>query len=160
MPTHGDAVHVVEDLVLAAHRPAEGVRARADAGVDGPHRRDDDVMVVHGQMARLVAGAHEVEHRRVRRDVEIHVHLRAALVRVRRHRVPVGAGLQLREAHHELAAVALAGEDELVDRAHVAVLHRAEVAVVRVLEPDELRGIFPVRRIRREVERGRLLRAL
>ena len=79
---------------------------------------------------------------------------------MRGHRIPVGAGLELRKAHHELAAVALAGQDELVDGAHVAVLHLAEMAVVRVLEADELRGELLVRGIRGQIELGRLLRVL
>ena len=58
-------------------------------------------------------------------EFEIEIDLAAALMDVRRHRVPDTAGLKHGQAHDELRAVADAGDDELVDRPLVRFLEAA-----------------------------------
>ena len=116
---HRDHVHVREVLVVAAHRPDEGVVAGADAGMDRPARGQDRLLVRDHEVLRLVGLAHEMDHPRVGGEVEIDVDLRAAVVHVGRHGVPHAARLELRQAHDELAGSADLRVDHLVDRARV-----------------------------------------
>src|SRR4030095_9352636 len=96
-------VHVGVIQVLAAHRPDEAVAASTGAHVNGPGRRDHGFFVLQHQTARLVGLAHEVHHalralvlRRIF-QVEVEIHLGAAVVQMRRHRVPDAARLEHRE---------------------------------------------------------------
>ena len=100
-----DLVHIVEGLVLAAHGPDEGVIAGARAGMDGPGRGDDRLLVLHHDMAGLLAFAHHVEDDLVFGHFEVEVDLHAALMRVRGHGVPDRTGLQHGHAHRELAGL-------------------------------------------------------
>ena len=85
------------------------------AGESTASRSPDDQ--VAGRRLRF---AHEM-HDRVVANIEIHVDFRAPAVRVRRHRVPDAARLELGESHHELAALDAAGMDVLEDRRRLAV---------------------------------------
>ena len=75
-------------VVLAGHRPDEGVGAGAGAGVDGPRRRDDGLAVAHDEVAGGAGLAHEVEDPVVLVEVDVQVDLGAAVVQVRREGVP------------------------------------------------------------------------
>ncbi|PAV93201.1 hypothetical protein WR25_13075 [Diploscapter pachys] len=89
--------------------------------MDRPGWADHRFLVLHHDVTRRLALAHEV-HDAVGIEIvelEVEIDFAAALVNVRRHRVPHAAGLQHGEAHHQLRAVADAGDDELEDRALV-----------------------------------------
>ncbi len=86
------------------------------------------------------------------REVEIHIHLGAAQVGVRRHGVPLAAGLDHGEPQHELAAEDAAGVDELVEDAAVARGVGAEHGAGAAGERRVLRRIGRVRRIAQQVE--------
>ena len=75
-------------VVLAGHRPDEGVGAGAGAGVDGPRRRDDGLPVGDDQVPRGAGLAEEVEDPVVVGQVDVQVDLGTTVVQVRRHRVP------------------------------------------------------------------------
>src|ERR1035437_9923148 len=57
----GEAVHVVERLVLSCHGPYKAVASRTDAGVDGPARGDDRLAVTDHEMSALGRLNHAVD---------------------------------------------------------------------------------------------------
>ncbi|KIU01733.1 hypothetical protein QU38_00100, partial [Staphylococcus aureus] len=97
---------------------------------------------------------HEVEHPVLGQVVqlEIEIDLAAALMDVRRHRVPHAAGLEHGQAHDQLRAVAHARDDQLIDRALVRFLQRAAIQAIGVGDA-ELAGLEALmRRARHQVE--------
>ena len=93
-------------LVVAAHRPDEGIVAGADAGMDRPAGRQDRLLVRHDQVRVSFGSPMRCTTRASSSEIEIEVGLRAAVVRVARHGVPHAARLKLRHAHDELARLA------------------------------------------------------
>src|SRR3546814_10316040 len=86
--------------------------------MDRPGRRNHRFLILHDDVARRLALAHEM-HDAVGIDIvefEIEIDLAAPLVDVRGHRVPDAAFLEHGQPHDELRAVAHAGNDELEDR--------------------------------------------
>src|SRR5450759_4789479 len=57
----GEAIHVVERLVLAGHRPHEAVARGADTRVHRPARGDDSLLVADHEVPRLGRLTHEVD---------------------------------------------------------------------------------------------------
>src|ERR1035437_2455503 len=110
------AVHVIEGLVFPGHAPDELVIARAATAMDGPVRRQRDLLVVQKQMPRLLRLAQQMHHD-LFAEVEIHVNLRAPPVGVRRKGIPHIASGQFGETHHELAALNAAGVNVFVNHA-------------------------------------------
>src|ERR1035437_3197930 len=145
-------VHVGVVLVLSAHAPAEAIALGADAGVNGPARRYDDLLVRHDDVAGRVGWAHEVHDALVGLDVEVEVDFGAAHMGVRGHGVPVAAGGEEGEAHDQLAALDAVAVNRLVDGALVAGLGRSEIDALEVGELDHLGGVFGVGLIAEEVE--------
>src|SRR5687768_17258197 len=90
-------VHVGVIEVLAAHRPDEAIVARAGTHVDRPRRRHHRLAVGDHDVALRIGLAHEVVDAVVLAEVEVEVNLGAAVVQVRRHRVPDAARLEDRQ---------------------------------------------------------------
>src|SRR5690606_32390050 len=147
-------VHVGVVEVLAAHRPDEGVVGRAGPHVDRPRRRDHRLVVAHDDVALRVGLAHEVVDAVVLAEIEVEIDLAAAVVQVRRHRVPDAARLEHGQAQQQLRGLAGGRHDELVDGALVAGLQRAAIERDRVLDRQLLRLEARMRRGRGEVELG------
>src|SRR5690606_38951607 len=117
--TDVEHVHVGVIEILTAHGPDEGVVAGTAAHVNGPWRRNDGFRIAHDDVAHRVRLAHEVEHPVVFTQVEIEVCFRAAVVKMRGHRVPDAARLQHRKPQQELGRAAGLRHDVLVDHAIV-----------------------------------------
>src|SRR3546814_16290035 len=83
--------------------------------VDRPGRRNHRFLILHDDVARRLALAHEM-HDAVGIDIvefEIEIDLAAPLVDLRGHRVPDAAFLEHGQPQYELRAVDPAGNDEL-----------------------------------------------
>ncbi len=72
-------VHIVEDLVFAAHAPDEGVGSGASGAVDGPRRGEDDLFFAEDDVACLFRFAEEVHREAVLGEVEVAVDFGAAV---------------------------------------------------------------------------------
>jgi len=77
-------------------------------------------MILHHNMPRFLAGPHQVKDAGLWSEVEVHIDFRAPHMRVRRHRVPRASGVQMRDAHHQLAAFGAVEEDILANGSLVA----------------------------------------
>ncbi len=118
------------------------------------------------QAARVLGLAHEVHHAlralvlRWIFQVEVEIDLGAAVVQMRRHRVPDAAGLEHRQAEQQLRGAAGRGHDVLIDRALVRRLQRAPLQRHGLVDRDLHRLEARVRRRGNEIElRGRARRA-
>ncbi|MPM41142.1 hypothetical protein SDC9_87792 [bioreactor metagenome] len=145
-------IHVVEALVLAGHRPDEAVGLSADTGVDRPARRDDGLIVGDDQVAGLVRVTHQVHHASIVGNVEIQIALGAAIVGVGGHGVPHAAGVQLGQAHDDLARLDAVLVDIAVQGAAIGVLLIAQLADVTLTRQHRRGRIAGVRRRTEEVE--------
>ena len=144
--------------IVAGHRPDEGVVRGAGAGMDRPARRQHRLLALHHDMPRLVRLAHEVEHPRRLRQVEIEIDLHAPVVDVARHGVPHRARRELRHADHELAGAGALGVDELEDRALVGGRLAAEIDALGIADADVPGRMVLMRRRAEQVEFGRMRR--
>lgn len=92
-------------------------------------------------MPRFCRFAHEMEYAGAFVNIEIEIHFRTALVGVWRHGVPNVALRQLGNAHDNLATVANAGANHLIERAFICVAIAAEINDVRFFFGDFFGGI-------------------
>ena len=82
-----------------------------------PGRRDNSLLIAYPEVARLPGFPHEVQYPLAFRQIEIAIHLHAAVVGVRRHGIPYAAVLEHCQTHHELATWYAVGMDILVNNA-------------------------------------------
>ena len=105
--------------------------------MDAPGRADNSIIVVHHNMAGFGRLAAHVEYGLAFGNLEVGVDLHAALMGVAGHGVPVGAGLQLGNAHAQLAGLEHVGVDEMIDGALIAGLDAAQRTVICIRHLDE-----------------------
>src|ERR1700729_2709152 len=93
-------IHIVVDLILSTHTPAEHIVLGSNSGVNRPTGRDDDLFVRHDDVARLLARTHQMHYPLAGFKIEVKINFRPPHVRMRRHGVPDAARGELGKAHH------------------------------------------------------------
>ena len=106
-----NVIHVAVIKIFAGHTPDKAVIGRARRAMDAPRGRNHSLFVVHKNMARFGGLPHKMANGLAVGHFKIEVGFHAAVVRVRRHRIPHRTGFEAGQAHLQLAGFHAACND-------------------------------------------------
>lgn len=85
---HVTVIHVIKVLIFANHSPDKCVSLGAAAGVDGPARGDDCLLVPHHDMTCFRWLSHIMHDKGIFWHIKVQIDFHTSVMRVARHRVP------------------------------------------------------------------------